>query len=144
MCWERKWCLDWLAAYLAIGRAIAKAVSRQWPGFEPRWGRVGFVVDKVALGQVFSEYFSFPSKFSFHQLLHIHHLSFGASTIGQIVADVPSRLSLTPPPRHYLAILWLADVMKHQLKHAWWLWIMKGKDLEGNVCGLFWGTVPFV
>jgi hypothetical protein len=29
-------------------------------GFEPRSGHVGFVVDKVALGQVFSEYFGFP------------------------------------------------------------------------------------
>jgi hypothetical protein len=27
-----------------------------------------FVVDKVALGQVFSEYFGFPCQFSFHQL----------------------------------------------------------------------------
>jgi hypothetical protein len=33
---------------------------------------VGFVVDKVALGQVFSEHFGFPCQFSFHQL-HINH-----------------------------------------------------------------------
>jgi hypothetical protein len=45
---------------------------------------VGFVVDKVALGQVFSEYFGFPCQSSFHQLLHSHpHLSSGACTIGQ-------------------------------------------------------------
>jgi hypothetical protein len=45
---------------------------------------VGFVVDKVALGQVFSEYFGFPCQSSFHQLLHNHHhLSSGAGTIGQ-------------------------------------------------------------
>jgi hypothetical protein len=56
---------------------------------------VGFVVDKVALGQVFSEYFGFPCQFSFHRLLHTHHLSSGAGTIGQLVADIPSRLSLT-------------------------------------------------
>jgi hypothetical protein len=31
---------------------------------------VGFVVDKVALGQVFSEYFDFPCQSSFHQFLH--------------------------------------------------------------------------
>jgi hypothetical protein len=31
-------------------------------------GHVGFVVGKVALGQVFSEYFDFPCKFLFHQL----------------------------------------------------------------------------
>jgi hypothetical protein len=45
---------------------------------------VGFVVDKVALGQVFSEYFGFPCQSSFHQFLHNHHhLSAGAGTIGQ-------------------------------------------------------------
>jgi hypothetical protein len=66
-------------------------------GFEPRLDHVGFVVDKVALGQVFSEYFGFPCQFSFRRLLHIHHhLSSGARTIGQLVADVPSGLSLTP------------------------------------------------
>jgi hypothetical protein len=31
----------------------------------------------MALGQVFSEYFGFPWQFSFHRLLHIHHLSSG-------------------------------------------------------------------
>jgi hypothetical protein len=58
---------------------------------------MGFVVDKVALGQAFSENFGFPYQFSFYRLLHIHHLSFGAGTIGKLVTDVPSGLSLTPP-----------------------------------------------
>jgi hypothetical protein len=58
---------------------------------------VGFVVDLVALGQFFCEYFGFPCQFSFHRLLHIHHTSSGAGTMGQLVADVPSGLSLTPP-----------------------------------------------
>jgi hypothetical protein len=44
---------------------------------------VGFVKEKVALGQVFSEYFGFPCQSSFHQLLHNHHQSSGAGTIGQ-------------------------------------------------------------
>jgi hypothetical protein len=34
---------------------------------------VGFVVEKVVLGQVFSEYFGFPYQSSFHQILHHHH-----------------------------------------------------------------------
>jgi hypothetical protein len=34
---------------------------------------VGFVVDKAALGQVFSEYFGFPCPSSFHQILHHHN-----------------------------------------------------------------------
>jgi hypothetical protein len=53
--------------------------------------------DEVALGQVFSEYFGFPCQFSSHRFLHPHHLSSGAGTIGQLVADVPSGLNLTPP-----------------------------------------------
>jgi hypothetical protein len=56
---------------------------------------MGFVVDKVVLGQVSSEYFGFPFQFSFHQLFHTHHLSSGAGTKGQLVAAVPSGLSLT-------------------------------------------------
>jgi hypothetical protein len=62
------------------------------------------VVDKVALGQVFSEYFGFPCQSSFHQQLHNHHhhhhhhLSSGAGTIGQQwpTYQVDS-VSLTPP-----------------------------------------------
>jgi hypothetical protein len=59
---------------------------------------MGFLVDKVALGKLFSEYFGFPCQFSFHRLLHTHHhhLSSGTGTIGQTVADVPNGLSLTP------------------------------------------------
>jgi hypothetical protein len=49
----------------------------------------------MALGQVFSEYFGFPFQYSFHQIIHTH-LSSGAGTLGQLVADVPSGLSLTP------------------------------------------------
>jgi hypothetical protein len=37
----------------------------------------------VALGQVFYEYFGFPCQSSFHQLLHNHHRSSGAGTIGK-------------------------------------------------------------
>jgi hypothetical protein len=78
--------LSYLLAYL--GRAIAEAVSRWLPTAAARvrarvWS-CGIVVDKVALGQVFSEYFGFPCQSSFHQLLHNHpHISSGACTIGQ-------------------------------------------------------------
>jgi hypothetical protein len=49
-------------------------------------------------GKIFSEYFGIPCQFSLHRLLHTHHhhLSSGAGTIGQLVADVPSALSFTP------------------------------------------------
>jgi hypothetical protein len=64
-----------------VGRAIAQAASRRLPTAAARSGHVGFVVDKVALWQVFSDYFGFPCQFSFHRLLHTHRLSSGAGTL---------------------------------------------------------------
>jgi hypothetical protein len=59
---------------------------------------MGFVVEKVALVQVFSEHFGFPCQFSLHPLLHIHHRrSSLAGTTGILVADVLSGLNLAPP-----------------------------------------------
>jgi hypothetical protein len=56
------------------GFAIAQVVTRWLPTtaarVHTRSGHVGFVVDKVALGQVFSEYFSFPCQSLFHQILY--------------------------------------------------------------------------
>jgi hypothetical protein len=47
-----------------VGRAIAQTVNRWFPTaesrFEPGSGQVRFVVDKVVLGQIFSEHFRFP------------------------------------------------------------------------------------
>jgi hypothetical protein len=59
-------------------RAIAEAVSRWFPTaadrVRARVCQMGFVVEKVASGQVFSEYFGFPCQYrSFHQLLHRHN-----------------------------------------------------------------------
>jgi hypothetical protein len=82
-------------------RAPANCPAKQFAGLvagipprRPGSGHVGFVVDKVALGNVFSEFFGFPCQSSFHQLLHNHpYLSSGVGTIGPVVAAVPSRLS---------------------------------------------------
>jgi hypothetical protein len=63
---------------------------------------VGFVVDKMAMEQVFSEYFDFPCQFSFHQLLDTHHLSSGAGIIGELVADSVSPHTKNPPPKKSL------------------------------------------
>jgi hypothetical protein len=57
------------------GRAIAQGVSRWFPTVAARvrtrvW-QVEFVVDEVALGQMFSEYFGFPCQSSFHQKFSI-------------------------------------------------------------------------
>jgi hypothetical protein len=57
---------------------------------------VGFVVDNVALGQVFSEYFGFPANYhstDCSTLMMIYHPELAQT--GQLVADVPRGLSLT-------------------------------------------------
>jgi hypothetical protein len=88
-----------------IGRAITQAIRRRlptaatWIRAQVRSGHVGFMMDKVALGHVFSKYLDFPCQFSFHRLLHIHdyRLSSGAGKIGQTATDLPSGLRLTTP-----------------------------------------------
>jgi hypothetical protein len=70
---------------------------------------VGFVVDEVELGQVFSEYFCFPCQSSFHQLLHNHpHLSPWAGTIGQ---KWPQYKGLSPTPLAIKKILKIIHVL---------------------------------
>jgi hypothetical protein len=41
-------------------------------GFDARLGHVGFIVDKIELGQALSKYFCFSRQFLFHQLSSIH------------------------------------------------------------------------
>jgi hypothetical protein len=64
---------------------------------------VGFVVDKLALWQVFFGYFGFPYQFSSHRLLHIHHhhhhLSSGARTRGQFSGRRTKWTQSHPTPR---------------------------------------------
>jgi hypothetical protein len=59
------------------GRVTAHAVSRWLPTaaarVRARSVHVRFVVDKVGVGQVFSEYFGFPYQSSLHQILHPHN-----------------------------------------------------------------------
>jgi hypothetical protein len=69
--------LEFFKDICILGRAIAQTVSRWLPTAAVRVrahsGHVRFVVNKVALGQVFSEYFGFPCQSSFHQILHPHN-----------------------------------------------------------------------
>jgi hypothetical protein len=77
-----------------LGRLVTGFPTRR-PGFDPRSRHVAFVLDKMTLSQVFSEYFGIPLPFLFHGLLDTH-LSSGAGTMGPRVAGVRSGLSLTP------------------------------------------------
>jgi hypothetical protein len=54
-------------------RQLVAGFPQRRPGGEPKSDNVGFVVNKVTLRQVLSEYFRFPCQISFHGLLHAHH-----------------------------------------------------------------------
>jgi hypothetical protein len=72
-------------------------------GFEPASDHVEFVVDKVAMGQVFSTLISHVDSHSTDCSTRRHP---GAGTMGQIVVDVPRGLSLNlPPPKKLPYIL---------------------------------------
>jgi hypothetical protein len=76
------------------------------PVFEPMSSHVGFVVDKLALGQILSEYFGFPCQFSFRRLIHTHHhLSSGAGTTCQIRSCRHTKWTQSPPKHAALRVL---------------------------------------
>jgi hypothetical protein len=65
-------------------RQLVPGFPPRRPASEPGSGHERFVVDKVALGEVFSEYLRFLCRYSFHQELHNHHhFSSGAGATGQ-------------------------------------------------------------
>jgi hypothetical protein len=77
---------------------VADSPAR-WPVFNPEPGRVGFVMDREVGSEVgFCPNTSTPLPIQMHLLHTHHHLSSGASTVVTPVAQVPSGLSLTPPP----------------------------------------------
>jgi hypothetical protein len=89
--------------HIIKGRATAQAVSRWLPiaaaRVPARSVDVRFVVDKLVVGQVFSEYFGFPCQSSFHQFLH-HHNHPGQVQQSNLGAAVLTGPSWTPPPPH--------------------------------------------
>jgi hypothetical protein len=83
------------------GRAIAQAVSRRLPTAAARVRAqvrlFGLCGGQSGTGAGFLRVLRFPCLFSVHLLLRTLRLSFGAGIIGELVADVPSGLSLTSP-----------------------------------------------
>jgi hypothetical protein len=81
------------------GRDVAQAVSRRFsprrPGFAPRAFRMGFVVDKEALGQDFFRVLLFSLLTLFHLCSILTHASSGRLTTGPLAAAVPQRQSHT-------------------------------------------------
>jgi hypothetical protein len=88
---KKHWTWKWTNIWRELRQLVAGFPPRR-PGFNPRSSHMGFVVDKVALGQVFSKYFSLPCRSSFHRWPHINQLLSGAGTIDQLETNI-----LTPP-----------------------------------------------
>jgi hypothetical protein len=87
-------CHDKLMCPLAVPqlRPLIVGFTPRRLGFEPRSGHMGFMVDKVELGRIFLRVFLFPIP-----ILIPSTAPYSSSIIGDwLVADVPSRLSLTP------------------------------------------------
>jgi hypothetical protein len=94
----------WSWSKIYPGRAVAQAVSHRLPtaaALVPVQVRSCDICGgQSGTGAGFLRVLRFPLPILIHRLLLIHrHLSSGASTIGPIVADVPSGLSLTPPKK---------------------------------------------
>jgi hypothetical protein len=84
-------------------RRLVTGFPLRRPGFDLRSVHVGFVVEEVSLGQVFSEYLGFPGQFLFHQLLN-SHLSSGAGTVADVTKWTQS--DPTPKIRKIVEIKW--------------------------------------
>jgi hypothetical protein len=77
---EENMAMPWL-------RRLVTGLPPRRSGFAPGSVHVGFVGDKVAMGQVFSQFFGFSlSVSSFHQGFIL--ISYGGRTIGPLVAAV--------------------------------------------------------
>jgi hypothetical protein len=78
------------------GRAIAQAVSHGLPTAEARVRAEVMSCGQSDIRANFLRVLQFPLPILILPNAS-HSLSYGAGTLGQIVADVPSGLSLTPP-----------------------------------------------
>jgi hypothetical protein len=72
------------------------AGCRSWClGFDPRWGHMGFVVDKLTLWQGFSEYFGFHCQSSFHQVFRIHWECYRRAIVSILIASLKKVIPVT-------------------------------------------------
>jgi hypothetical protein len=134
--------------YPVDGPAIAQAVSRRLPIAAARVREqvrsCGICGRQSGTGVRFIRVLRFPLSILIHRLLHIHHhLSSGAGTISQLVAVIPSGLSLTPPQetkkKKLKTTRWMAVIFM-----AWeYVWPRRAADLipVSSFVGLRWNPL---
>jgi hypothetical protein len=86
----------WVVCAVPLLRQLVAGFSQPRPWFSPRSVHVEFLVDIVALGQVFSKYLGYLCQLSSHQMLNFFHLSSEAGTKGCLWCVSAKGLSLTP------------------------------------------------
>jgi hypothetical protein len=100
--------VKWLAGKTCPSAALSATNTICCPDANP--GRRGERPASNRLSYGTAKYFGFPWQFSLHWVLYTH-LSTWASTIGHIVADLPSGLSLNPSQNITIAIIFLSTAI---------------------------------
>lgn len=78
-------------------RRLVTGLPPRRPGFDPRSGNVWFLVDKVAMGQIFSEYLALSCQLSCHPVFHAY-LSSGLWQCGPTSGWRTKWTQSHPPP----------------------------------------------
>jgi hypothetical protein len=101
-------------------RRLVSDFPPQLPGFDLRSGHVGFVIDKVALGQVFFEYLGFSCRL-IPPTVPLIVMPSGVGTVGQTVADIRSGPSPTSSPNKKVKVKFFLDLINEAPRHenAW-------------------------
>jgi hypothetical protein len=110
-----------LLYYLLLrGRAMAQAVSRRLSltAEIPVRARVRFVVDRLALGQVFVRVFSFPLSLSLNWgSMHMHHLGMDNRPVGGRRSKIQSCSIDMNSRQHTCCVLKVNRVSFHYLSN---------------------------
>jgi hypothetical protein len=102
-------------------KRLVTGFQPRWPGFAPGSGQVGLVVDKLALGQVFSEYFGSPAN------LYSTKLSILTNTRGMYSRPINGRradciqLGLNPPLCEFFKLKYYFPFLLLSLMSLLWI-----------------------
>jgi hypothetical protein len=79
-------------------RRLFAGLSQQSPGFVPGIILVGFVVDRMAVGQVLSEFFGLPCQYHSTVFIHsIHHLGMNNMSVSGSSSETQSHFNKSQP-----------------------------------------------
>ena len=86
-----KWSILISSHSVPILRRLVLGLSSWTPAFDSKQARVGCVMDKLALGHIFSYYFGFLLSTSFQKNLHTHSFNYHTDYMVICAVFIPSR-----------------------------------------------------